>query len=135
MILFSFYRIHDVFHVFYLKSYKKRKNDNMISKYFSSEFFDDDEVNEIKKILQKKISKRIIYYLIKWKDWLKKYNEWIIKKNMNAFNLFQEFDERTKKNEKSNKNLLLFSKKKHTHYLILSYHKTKSIKILNDDDV
>jgi hypothetical protein len=100
LILFSFYRIHDVFHVFYLKSYKRWKNDNIISKYFSSELFDDDEINEIKKILQKKISKKIIYYLIKWKDWSKKYNEWIAKKNMNAFDLFQEFDERTKKRKK-----------------------------------
>jgi hypothetical protein len=97
LILFSFYRIHDVFHVFYLKSYKRRKDDNIISKYLSSELLDDDEINEVKKILQKKISKRIIYYLIKWKDWSKKYNEWITKKNMNAFDLFQEFDKRTKK--------------------------------------
>jgi hypothetical protein len=75
LIFFSFYRIHDVFHVFYLKSYKKRKKNNIISKYSSSEFFDDDKVNEIKKILKKKINKKIIYYLIKWKNWLKKYNE------------------------------------------------------------
>ncbi len=100
LILFSFYRIHDVFHVFYLKSYKRRKNDNIISEYSSSELLDDDEVNEIKKILQKKISKKIIYYLIKWKDWSKKYNEWITKKNMNALDLLQEFDERTKKKRK-----------------------------------
>jgi hypothetical protein len=65
LIFFSFYRIHDVFHVFYLKSYKKWKDDNIISKYFFSEFLDDDEVSKIKKILQKKISKKIIYYLIK----------------------------------------------------------------------
>jgi hypothetical protein len=97
---FSFYRIHDVFHVFYLKSYKRRKDDSIISKYSSSELFDDDEVSEVEKILQKKISKKIIYYLIKWKDWLEKYNEWIAKKNMNASNLLQEFDERTKKRRK-----------------------------------
>jgi hypothetical protein len=65
LILFSFYRIHDVFHVFYLKLYKKRKDDNIILKYFSSKFLNDDEVNEVKKILQKKINKKIIYYLIK----------------------------------------------------------------------
>jgi hypothetical protein len=65
LILFSFYRIHDVFHVFYLKSYKRRKDDNIISEYFSSELLDDDEINEVKEILQKKISKKIIYYLIK----------------------------------------------------------------------
>ncbi len=65
LILFSFYRIHDVFHVFYLKSYKRRENDSVISEFLSSELLDDEEINEIKKILKKKISKRIIYYLIK----------------------------------------------------------------------
>jgi hypothetical protein len=100
LILFSFYRIHDVFHVFYLKSYKRRKDDNIISKYSFSEFLDDDEVNDIKKILQMKISKKIIYYLIKWKNWSKKYNEWVTKKNMNALDLLQEFDERAKRKQK-----------------------------------
>jgi predicted transcriptional regulator len=65
LILSSFYRIHDVFHVFYLKSYKKRKDDSVISEFLSSELLDDEEINEIKKILKKKISKEIIYYLIK----------------------------------------------------------------------
>jgi hypothetical protein len=100
LILFSFYRIHDVFHVFYLKSYKRRKNDNIISKYSFFELLDDHEINEIKKILQKKINKKILYYLIKWKNWSKKYNEWITKKNMNALDLLQEFDERAKKRRK-----------------------------------
>jgi hypothetical protein len=50
--------------------------------------------------LQKKISKKIIYYLIKWKNWSEKYNEWITEKNMNAFNLLQKFDEQTKKKRK-----------------------------------
>jgi hypothetical protein len=100
LILFSFYRIHDVFHVFYLKSYKRRKDDNIISKYSSSEFLDDDEVSEVEEILQKKISKKIIYYLIKWKSWSEKYNEWITKKNMNALDLLQKFDEQTKKRRK-----------------------------------
>jgi hypothetical protein len=51
-----------------LKSYKKRKNNNIILKYSFSKLFNDDEINEMKKILQKKINKRIIYYLIKWKN-------------------------------------------------------------------
>jgi hypothetical protein len=93
---FSFYRIHDVFRAFYLKSYKRRKDDNIISKYSSSK----DEINEMKKILQKKISKKIIYYLIKWKSWSKTYNEWIAKKDMNASDLLQEFDERAKRKRK-----------------------------------
>jgi hypothetical protein len=55
---------------------------------------------------------------------------------MNAFDLFQEFDERTKKRKKNQIKILhYFQKKKHTYYLILSYNKAKSIKILNDDDV
>jgi hypothetical protein len=87
LILLFFYRIHDVFHVFYLKSYKRRDDDNIISEYSSSELLDDDEINEVEEILQKKISKRIIYYLIKWKNWSEKYNEWIAKKDMNALDL------------------------------------------------
>jgi hypothetical protein len=100
LILFLFYRIHDVSHVFYLKSYKRRKDDNIISEYSFSKLLDDDEINEIKKILQKKISKKIIYYLIKWKNWSKEYNEWMTKKNMNAFDLLHEFSERTKRRRK-----------------------------------
>jgi hypothetical protein len=100
LILFFFYRIHDVFHVFYLKSYKRRDDDNIISEYFSFELLDDDEVSEVEKILQKKISKRIIYYLIKWKNWSKKYNEWVTKKDMNALDLLQKFDEQTKRRRK-----------------------------------
>jgi hypothetical protein len=100
LILFSFYRIHDVFHVFYLKSYKRRKDDNIISKYLFSKLLDDDEINEVKKILQKKISKKIIYYLINWKSWSEEYNEWITKKNMNALDLLHEFSERTKRKQK-----------------------------------
>jgi hypothetical protein len=65
LIFSSFYRIHDVFHVFYLKSYKRRKDDSIISKYLSSELFENDEVSEVEEILQKKINKKIIYYLIK----------------------------------------------------------------------
>jgi hypothetical protein len=100
LILFSFYRIHDVFHVFYLKSYKKRKDDSVISKFLSSNLLDDEEISKVEKILKKKISKRIIYYLIKWKNWSKKYNEWVTKKNMNALDLLQDFDERIKKRRK-----------------------------------
>jgi hypothetical protein len=75
LIFLLFYRIHDVFHVFYLNLYKRRKNDHMISTYSFLEFLDDDEVSEIKKILQKKIIKKIIYYLITWKSRSKEYNE------------------------------------------------------------
>jgi hypothetical protein len=69
LIFFSFYRIHDVFHVFYLKSYKKWKDDNIVLKYFFSKLFDDDEISEMKKILQKKsIRKSFIIWLNKKAD-------------------------------------------------------------------
>jgi hypothetical protein len=100
LVLFSFYRIHDVFHVFYLESYKRRKDDSVISEFFSSELLDDEEVNEVEKILKKKISKKIIYYLIKWKNWSEEYNEWVTEKNMNAFDLLQDFGERIKRRRK-----------------------------------
>ncbi len=56
LILLSFYRIHDVFHVFYLKSYKRRKSDNNISEFSFSELVNDENISEVKKILKKKIS-------------------------------------------------------------------------------
>jgi hypothetical protein len=100
LILFSCYRIHDVFYVFYLKSYKRRKNNNIISKFSFSEFVNNENIDEVKKILKKKISQNIIYYLIKWKNWSEKYNEWVTKKDMNAFDLIRNFEKRSKKRRK-----------------------------------
>ncbi len=56
LILFSFYRIHNVFHVFYLKSYKRRESDNIVSEFSLSELVNDENINEVEKILKKKIS-------------------------------------------------------------------------------
>ncbi len=100
LILFSFYRIHDVFHVFYLKSYKRRESDNIISEFSLSELVNDENISEIEKILKKKISQDIIYYLIKWKNWSQKYNEWVTKKNMNALDLVHDFEKRSKRRRK-----------------------------------
>ncbi len=126
LILFSFYRIHDVFHVFYLKSYKRRKDDNIILKYSSSELLNDNEINKIKKILQKKISKKIIYYLIKWKKLIKEI-QWMNNKKKTWMRsiCFKNSTNERKENEKLNKNFSLFSKKKHNHYLILLYKQNK----------
>jgi hypothetical protein len=65
LILSFSYRIHNVFHVFYLKFYKKRLKNNLIFDMSFSELVENDNISEMKKILQKKTFKEIIYYLIK----------------------------------------------------------------------
>jgi len=46
--LFIIYRIHNNFHVFYLKSYNQQNNNNTTSVLSSSELIDDDEKYKIK---------------------------------------------------------------------------------------
>ena len=65
LILFAFYRIHDVFHIFYLESYNKRQEDDFISDLSSSKLIYNEKKYEIEEILQKKINKKIVYYLVK----------------------------------------------------------------------
>ena len=103
LILFFSYRIHNVFHVFYLKSYKSRKKDDDISDFISSKLVNDEKISEIEKILQKKNVKETIYYLIKWKDWSLEYNQWILEEDINeASDLLKEFNKSTKRRKKIN---------------------------------
>ncbi len=105
LIIFSFYRIHDVIHVFYLKLYKRRKDDNIISKFFSFEFLDDDKINEIKKILQKKSIKELsIIWLNEKTDQKNTMNEWR-KKTWMRLIYFKNLTSDQKKDEKSDKHL------------------------------
>ena len=65
LVLSFLYRIHDVFHVSYLEFYNKRENDDFLLDLSSSKLINDEKEFEIEKILQKKISKKTIYYLVK----------------------------------------------------------------------
>ena len=99
--LFSTYRIHSIFHVFLLKSYRRRENDSTVSNMFFSEIIDDQKKWEIEEILKKRIRKNTVFYQIKWIDYSDKYIEWIKEKNMkNALKLRQKFDVKTKTKRK-----------------------------------
>ncbi len=76
------YKIHSVFHVFFLKSYNRRLNDDFILKYFTFKLIDDEQEWKVEKILQKWKRKKILYYKIQWKEYFMKYNQWISSENM-----------------------------------------------------
>ncbi len=96
------YRVHSVFHVFLLKSYNCRLNDDSILDYFVLEFIDDEQEWKIEKILQKWKRKRILYYKIQWKEYLIEYNQWILSEDMkNVSKLIEAFKTRLKRKRKA----------------------------------
>ena len=54
--LFSTYNIYSIFHVFLLKSYRRRENDSTVLNMFFSEIINDQKEWEIEKIKKKKNS-------------------------------------------------------------------------------
>ncbi len=68
------YKIHSVFHVFLLKSYNHRLNDDFIFKYLTLKLINDKQEWEVEKILQKQKRKKILYYKIQWKEYSVIYN-------------------------------------------------------------
>ncbi len=63
------YKVHSVFHVFLLKSYNRRLNDDFILDYFILELINDEQEWKVEKILQKQKRKKILYYKIQWKEY------------------------------------------------------------------
>ena len=52
---------------------------------------------EIKEIFDKKNTKNELWYKVKWLEWLQKYNQWIIYKNLeNASELWNAYDKQYK---------------------------------------
>ncbi len=84
------YKIHSIFHVFLLKSYNHRLNDDSILEYFAFKLIDDEQEWKVEKILQKWKRKKILYYKIQWKEYLMKYNQWISSENMKEVSKFKE---------------------------------------------
>lgn len=56
-----------------------------------------EEQYEVEKILDKQVTKQGVEYLIKWKDYSKKYNCWVPADNVDAPELVIEFEENYKK--------------------------------------
>ena len=63
--LFSSYRIYSIFYILFLKSYKRRFDIFVILKLIFLELINNKKKYKIKKILNKIIKKKEIYYYIK----------------------------------------------------------------------
>ena len=96
------YKVHSVFHVFLLKSYNRRLNDDSILDYLVLELIDDEQEWKIEKILQKQKRKRILYYKIQWKEYFIEYDQWISSENMkDVSKLIEAFKIRLKHERKA----------------------------------
>ncbi len=96
------YKVHSAFHVFLLKSYNCRLNDDFILNYLVFELIDDEQEWKIEKILQKQKRKKILYYKIQWKEYFIEYNQWILSKDMkDVLKLIEAFEMRLKHERKA----------------------------------
>ena len=69
------YRIHNIFHVFLLKKYYHRVDDQMTKQMMQTfDLINDKKQWKIKKILDKTNDKKNIWYKIKWLNWENVYN-------------------------------------------------------------
>ena len=76
------YWIYNVFHVFYLKLYQCRWDDDSASVLQSLKLIDDTEKYEVEEIQDKKKTKEEVWYKIKWKSWSAEYNQWVWEEDM-----------------------------------------------------
>jgi hypothetical protein len=82
------FRIHNVFHVFLLKSYKKRFDD--VTTSFSI-MINEKKHDEIKLILNNKLYRKRLQYFVKWLSWSNIENQWIYAENVQIDELIQDF--------------------------------------------
>jgi len=78
------YRIHNVFYVSYLKSYKYHLNNNSLSELPSSDLINNKKEYKIKDILSKKQRREQLQYKVKWVKYLIEYNKWFWVENMKS---------------------------------------------------
>jgi hypothetical protein len=86
--LFHTFRIHNVFHVFLLKSYKKRFNDVITS---SSIMINKERHDEMKLILNNKLYRKRLQYFVKWLNWSNIENQWVYAENVQTDDLIRDF--------------------------------------------
>ena len=93
--LLNIYRIYNIFHMLFLKSYLHRvDNSNTKIMIQVSKFINDIEQWEIKKIMNRIRSKKKIWYKVKWLDWNYIYNQWLSEKELKYVQkLKQQFNE------------------------------------------
>jgi hypothetical protein len=86
--LFNTFRIHNVFHVSLLKSYKERFDDVITS---SSIMINEEKHNEMKLILNNKLYRKRLQYLVKWLSWSNIESQWIYVENVQVDELIKNF--------------------------------------------
>jgi hypothetical protein len=82
------FRIHNVFHVFLLKSFKKRF-DEVITSF--SIMINKKRHDEMKLILSNKLYRKRLQYLVKWLSWLNIENQWIYVDDVQIDELIKNF--------------------------------------------
>jgi hypothetical protein len=82
------FRIHNVFHVSLLKSFKKRF-DEMITSF--SIMIDEKKHDEVKLILNNRLYRKRLQYLVKWLSWSNIENQWIYVDDVQVDDLIKNF--------------------------------------------
>jgi hypothetical protein len=82
------FRIHNVFHVSLLKSYKKRFDDVITS---FSIMINEKRHDEMKLILNSKLYQKRLQYLVKWLSWSNIENQWIYVEDVQTDELIKNF--------------------------------------------
>jgi hypothetical protein len=82
------FRIHNVFHVSLLKSFKKRF-DEMITSF--SIMINEKRHDEMKLILNSKLYRKRLQYFVKWLSWSDTENQWIYVDDVQADDLIKNF--------------------------------------------
>jgi hypothetical protein len=82
------FRIHNVFHVFLLKLFKKRF-DEVITSF--SIMINEERHDEMKLILNRKLYRKKLQYLVKWLNWSNIENQWIYVDNVQVDDLIKNF--------------------------------------------
>jgi hypothetical protein len=86
--LFHTFRIHNVFHVFLLKSFKKRF-DEMITSL--SIMINEKRHNEVKLILNSRLYRKKLQYFVKWLSWSNIENQWVYVDDVQVDDLIKNF--------------------------------------------
>jgi hypothetical protein len=86
--LFYTFRIHNVFHVSLLKSYKKWLNDVITS---FSIMINEEKHDEMKLILNNKLYRKRLQYFVKWLSWSNIENQWIYAEDVQVDELIKNF--------------------------------------------
>ncbi len=86
--LLNTFRIHNVFHVSLLKSYKERFDDVVAS---SSIIINEEKHDEMKLILNSRLYRKRLQYFVKWLSWSDIENQWVYAEDVQADELIKNF--------------------------------------------